>query len=267
MIDVTSIEILILTVGLCVVRTAAIFMIVPIFAQETIPGTVRKGMVLAITLVIFPMVAPSVPAEGFPAIELVALLFKEVVIGVLLGFFFSIPFRIAEGLGFLIDNQRGTGMAAVFDPMAGGQVTPMAVLMLRAVIVLFISAGGLLLFFKALLVSYSVYPVVSLMPNFSDGLPLAMLGLADKIMAAILILAAPILIAVFTSEFGLGLVNRFAPSLNVFFLAMPIKSAVALLMMALFMPYLVDSFLNEFAHIDGKMLDFLDVLLEPVDAP
>jgi type III secretion protein T len=263
--DIEPFKIVILTMGLCVVRILAIFMVLPIFGQESIPGTIRTGVVLSFSLVVFPLVAPTVPAEGIPLILLGGLLFKEIVVGVLLGFFFSIPFRVAEGIGFVIDNQRGTGMAAVFDPMAGGEVTPLAVLLLRAVIVLFVSAGGMLVLFKGILLSYQVYPVVSAFPSFQPALPLGILSVADKIMASILILTAPVMIALFTSEFGLGLVNRFAPALNVFFLAMPIKSAIAVLMLALMMPTLVDTFLREFADGDRKMLDFLGILLQPVE--
>ncbi|ELT99974.1 hypothetical protein CAPTEDRAFT_97840 [Capitella teleta] len=40
-------------------------------------------------------------------------------------------------------------------------------------------------------------------------------------------LSAPVIIAMFITEFGIALISRAAPQLNVFILAMPIKSAVA----------------------------------------
>ncbi|MNL71828.1 flagellar biosynthesis protein FliR [compost metagenome] len=46
--------------------------------------------------------------------------------------------------------------------------------------------------------------------------------------------AAPAVIAMFLAEVGLALVSRFAPQLQVFFLAMPIKSALALLVLVLY---------------------------------
>ena len=42
----------------------------------------------------------------------------------------------------------------------------------------------------------------------------------------------------FLAEVGLALVSRFAPQLQVFFLAMPIKSALALLVLILYMKVL-----------------------------
>lgn len=256
MIDLEPLESFLLATGLSVVRILAVFLVVPLFGQETLPGTVRTGVVLSIAFVIYPAVAPLIPPDGIPLVELTALLFKEIVIGILFGFVFSLPFRVAEGAGFLIDNQRGTGMAAVFDPMAGGEVTPLAVLLLRMVITLFLAFGGFIVFFKALFLSYEVYPVVSAFPVFSPAAPAAFLGLADKTMFLILVLTAPIMIALFASEFGLGLVNRFAPALNVFFLAMPIKSAIAVLMLALMLPTLFDSFISQFREEEG-VVDFL----------
>jgi type III secretion protein T len=55
-----------------------------------------------------------------------------------------------------------------------------------------------------------------------------------------LILASPVLLIMFLIEVGLALVSRFAPQLQVFFLAMPIKSAVGLLVLVVFAATLFD---------------------------
>ena len=47
-------------------------------------------------------------------------------------------------------------------------------------------------------------------------------------------LAAPIVICMFITEFGIALISRAAPQLNVFILAMPIKSAVALMILTVY---------------------------------
>ena len=99
----------------------SIFTIVPFFSSQMLPGTIRTGIALSFTLIIYPVVAPTLPDPALPILQMVGLLFKEAVIGILFGYFFSIPFRVAEGVGFFIDNQRGTGMASVFNPLAGGE--------------------------------------------------------------------------------------------------------------------------------------------------
>ena len=44
----------------------------------------------------------------------------------------------------------------------------------------------------------------------------------------------------FLATLGLGLVNRTAPQLNVFFLSMPIKSALGVGMLVIYIPYILD---------------------------
>lgn len=56
----------------------------------------------------------------------------------------------------------------------------------------------------------------------------------SQILLIAAVLAAPLLIAMFLAEFGLALISRFAPSLNVFVLAMPIKSAIASLLLVIY---------------------------------
>jgi type III secretion protein T len=48
------------------------------------------------------------------------------------------------------------------------------------------------------------------------------------------------MVAMFLAELSLALVSRFAPQLQVFFLAMPIKSALALLVLILYTGTLFD---------------------------
>jgi len=52
------------------------------------------------------------------------------------------------------------------------------------------------------------------------------------------VLSAPLIVAMFLAEFALALVSRFAPQLQVFFLAMPIKSALAVLLLIFYGPIL-----------------------------
>ena len=44
----------------------------------------------------------------------------------------------------------------------------------------------------------------------------------------------------FLATLGLGLVNRTAPQLNVFFLSMPIKSALGIAMLVIYLPFILD---------------------------
>jgi type III secretion protein T len=44
----------------------------------------------------------------------------------------------------------------------------------------------------------------------------------------------------FLATLGLGFVNRTAPQLNVFFLSMPVKSALGVAMLVIYVPFILD---------------------------
>ena len=154
MIDVTPYREIILTLGVSVVRILTVFTAIPFMSAQMIPGLGRTAFAISMALVLFPMVSVELPAQAPGTLELIALIGKEVVIGLLFGYVVSIPFRVAEGLGFFIDNQRGTGMASVFNPMSGSESSPLGVLMVQVAIMIFVSTGGLLMMLKGLFATY-----------------------------------------------------------------------------------------------------------------
>ena len=70
--------------------------------------------------------------------------------------------------------------------------------------------------------------------------PLQILGAVDGMLRVTVVISAPVIIVMFLATLGLGLVNRTAPQLNVFFLSMPVKSALGIAMLAVYLPFIMD---------------------------
>ena len=70
-----------------------------------------------------------------------------------------------------------------------------------------------------------------------------MLGTLGNMLRATVIIASPVIIIMFLATLGLGLVNRTAPQLNVFFLSMPVKSALGVAMLIIYLPFIMDMLL------------------------
>lgn len=223
---VTMLRHVLFAFSLLLPRMITIFAIIPFFSR-LLQGQVRNSLVFSLALILYPMVTPTITLEPGFSLELLVLIFKEVFIGLLLGYLFSLLFWAIESAGSIIDYQRGAGMAAVFNPLTGHQDSPYAMLLLQAVAVLFFTSGGFLIMLEVIFASYSIWPVDSVFPHISEQFPMFFLSYTDKLMEYALLYAAPLIIVLFLAELGLGLVNRFAPQLNVFFVAMPIKSALA----------------------------------------
>jgi type III secretion protein T len=173
----------------------------------------------------------------------------------------GLVFWIAEGTGFFIDNQRGSSMAEVQDPVSDSSTSPFGLLLTKIVAVLFFVGGGFHAFLILLYESYRLWPVFSYFPSFHPELPAAALGILDGIMGFIVLFSAPLILAMFLAEFGLGLMNRFSPQLNVFFLAMPVKSAIASVLIVLYLGILTGLLQDQFVNRE-KMQVFFQALFQ-----
>jgi type III secretion protein T len=250
-------QIIFLYVAFTIPRMMAAMSVSPFFGDQFIMGMARQVVIISLSLAAIPIVMTGgihVPDTTFWPLYLMGVLAKEVCLGMLIGFVTGIPFWIAEGTGFFIDNQRGSSMAEMFDPMSGGTSSPFGVLFTKILGVLFILGGGFTAFLTIIYDSYSTWPVFSFFPTMKESFPLTVLGLLDHLMGLVIVFSAPIVIAMFIAEFGLGLMNRFAPQLNVFFLAMPVKSGIASVIIVFYLVFLVGFLQKEFMTVDKLKL-------------
>jgi type III secretion protein T len=230
-----------LALGLVFARMIAIFSIVP-FLSSILKGQIRNGVIVSLCLIMLPAILPTVPTSIESLQTLMSIIGKEVLIGFLLGFVISIPFWAIEGIGFIIDNQRGASMASIMNPMSGEQTSLYGSLLLQLAAIIFFTSGGFQAFLSVIFESYRIWPIQSFFPKPDEAFALFFLEQMDYLMELIILYAAPIVIAVFIAEFGLGLVNRFAQQLNVFSLSMPIKSGIACFLMILYIGILAMAF-------------------------
>ena len=222
---------------------------IPIFSSAILPGSIRTAIAISLLLFIYPAFSEGVDLQAFTALQIAMLGLKEVVIGVLMGFGIAVLLWAVESAGYLIDNQRGSTMASSVDPLTGSQTSPLGIFLTQVVAVFFMVGGGFFVMMAGIYESYVLFPVFEFFPKLSIEAASHFLTILDRIVALAVLLAAPAMIAMFLSEFGLGLVSRFAPQLNVFFLSMGIKSAVGILILILYVGLMGEIWENEIATI------------------
>ena len=74
------------------------------------------------------------------------------------------------------------------------------------------------------------------------------------------LLSGPVVVACLLTDISLGLINRFASQLNVYVLAMPVKSGIASLLLIFFFCMLLTGAVSMFDSF-GSDLRYLQVLL------
>lgn len=225
----------ILALSLTQPRILAMFMVLPLFNTQLIPGIVRFAIAGTLGLMAMPVITGQMAVldTTSPAFWMLVIV-KEVFVGFVLGFLVAIPFWIFESVGFLIDNQRGASISATLNPLTGNDSSPMGILFNQAFIVFFLVSGGFSLMLGMLYDSFQLWSVTGWMPEFRAESAPIFLDQLNRLVRMCMLLAAPAVVAMFMAELGLALVSRFVPQLQVFFVAMPVKSGLAVLILVLY---------------------------------
>lgn len=256
------IESTLLLLLLSMTRIVAAFTIMPIMGAQVMGGRMLKnGVALSMALFIFPVVQYEYELKDIDGLLMVGVILKEIFIGIILGFGVSIIFWGVEAVGFFIDNQRGATMASSLNPLSGSQASPLGILLTQAVNTVFFTSGGILVFMGMVYQSYVAWPIFSFFPSFDMAMVGFFLGLLDLLLYYMMLFAGPVIIAMFMAEFGLALVGRFAPQMDVFFLAMPVKSAVAMAMLMVYVGFIIHFFSNELAELPMMFTHLADGIL------
>ena len=220
--------------ALVAARVAPIMQLVPYFGGKSLPQTVKGGLILALTALVYPSVWAMGAADALPsnALEITLLMTKELLVGLMFGFVAALVFESVRIAGQLIDNARGQTMATAMVPQLPDRVSISADYLYQLTIVIFVILGGHRVFIVALARSFQALPPHELPAAGAQSLgelclQIVRLG-ADAIALGVL-LAFPVIAALLLAELCLGLVNKAAPQIQVFFLGMPIKALLGIL--------------------------------------
>lgn len=233
---------------------------VPFFASGIITGQIRTAIVFALYMPLHFMVVNelAIAMNGeliHDAMFVGALIFKEVMLGLLIAYISAIPFYAIMSAGFLVDNQRGASMASTTDPASSEQTTPLGAFLLQTMLYVFYTGGGFVAYIVTLYGTYELWPIAKLVPlNWPMDVALFYAKQMCWLVLFMLLLAGPIVITCLMADMSLGLVNRFASQLNVYVLAMPVKSGVAAFLLVGYYAALVQKIPQLLLHIPSSLL-------------
>lgn len=213
-------------------RMLPIIALVPFFGGRVLPRPVKIAFAFSLFAIFLPQLLSETKTPLAFNLQLLLYMAKEVFIGLLLGFFLSIPFIIVQSTGILIDHQRGGSSLMINDPTIQNQSSPLGTLFNYVLIYLFFAIDGQFLVLDIISQSYTMIPPDVMLNSaiFRDSSQ--MMQYTTKILGNVMILstqlAAPALIMILMTDFFLGIANRLAPQVQITFLGMPLKSLLAL---------------------------------------
>ncbi|TDR76594.1 type III secretion system export apparatus subunit SctT [Paludibacterium purpuratum] len=241
--------------ALAMMRPLGAMLLTPVFGTAMLGGAlIRNALAFMAALPTFPlMLSLALPDPWRQPMAYAGLLAGELTIGVLLGFSVAIPFWAIDAAGHLLDTLRGASMGSVLNPVLGVQSSVLGTLFAQLISTLFLVSSGFHALLTALFDSYLLLPPgqpwtfgTRFLPFLlSDWRTLYTLGLG---------FAMPGIVIMVLIDLGLGLINRTVQQMNVFSLAMPIKSLAVLLLMLIAMQFCLQGVERQFARLDGGLV-------------
>jgi type III secretion protein T len=234
-------------------RALGMFAMLPMFRKELLPRLLRTALIAGLCLPLVPLLKTQTQLIGADTMLLLMTAIKEVVLGFALGLPLAMTFWISEGIGTLLDNQSGSLISSVLNPMSGNDSATLGLFLHQVFMTYFLLAGGLSWCIGSLYDSYQLWPIQQFWPQFSQVGAHWWLTQFSRYIGMIVVLAAPIVLTLFFIELGFGIIGRFAPKMQVFVLAMPIKNVGAVLMLFVYIGIL----LTQFDQIMARLKDTL----------
>ena len=240
---------------LAMTRCYGFFAMLPQIGEVEMPYGAKLALIATITPF---LAAPAVLHTHLDhtSITLLLLVGKELLLGMFLGFLVSLPLRLPQLVGDLIDNQRGAAVTAQYNPGTQQEDSILGQLLTLCVVVYFFSEGGFDRFIGILSASFALQSVNSFeFGAFGDGRNFYQIALlvTTNYLQLFAILCTPLMLVMLCADLSLGIASKFAQSLNVFSLSQSVKAVIAIGMLISLHPRLMAMYLRFFDDTVGML--------------
>ncbi|MGC3963583.1 MAG: flagellar biosynthetic protein FliR [Rhodocyclaceae bacterium] len=213
------------------VRIAVALLLTPPFYHTNIPISVRALLVLSIAFVMACAHHIDGLAATFDTPSIVCAVIREAIVGLSLGLGIHVAFAAFALGGRLIDVQVGFGIGQVFDPVTRQQIPILTTLLNLCAVILFFTAEFHHVLFRGLFESLVAVPVSA--PNVTSLFFLPQARQLASMMTLGFALVAPVVICLLMVEAAVGVIARSLQRVNLFIFSIPVRVAVGLGAMAL----------------------------------
>jgi flagellar biosynthesis protein FliR len=154
------------------------------------------------------------------------------------------------------------GMAQIVDPLSGRTTSLSGAMLGRLAVFVFMAFGGMMLWIGVLIESFALWPMAetNLMPRL-EGVRLFEQAFSS-FATLMFMLAAPALVVVYLIDLCLGVMNRYAPQLNLLSISISVKGLGAVLVWVLLASTVAQMVHDEVAELLPGMLQALKSLIQ-----
>lgn len=228
-------------------RMGAVLLFIPGLGESYVSAKIRILLAVMLTIILYPMINRFLPPPTEDVWQTGLYIAYEVTVGLLIGLIMRIIQAILHIAGMKIAFMMGLSSATLFDTNQSSQ---------GSIIGGFLSSLGILLFFITDLHYVFIYGLVNSYELFSvnNGLEFETMYLliSNTLDSSFLIafkIASPVAIVGLMTYIVAGLMGRLMPTMQVFFVLMPLQIFVGFLFIALSLSSGVLLYINYFEKI------------------
>lgn len=238
------------------VRVTGIFIISPIFSRRNIPNILKICFCVLLSFVLLNTVETDYVSSNI--IDFVIVIFKELCLGLFVGFISHMFLTSLYVAGQIIDTQIGFGMVNVFDPQSNSQVPIIGTFYNVLAILVFLTINGHHYLIKALVSSYDYISIGQF--AFTKNVITQIIDILGQTFIIGFKISGPILATIFIADVLLGILARTVPQMNVFVVGMPLKIIAGFFVLVASLPLIVVALQHIFSNMNEEIFEFLKLI-------
>ncbi len=213
---------------LILVRVSCFVFVAPFFSMQGSPRQVRIGLSFFTALLIYEVVTPAeIPITYSTVTGYAAIVLKEAIVGLLLGFGTTLCTSIVNFAGSVIDMEVGLSMATVFDPATKQNTSITGAFYQYVLLMMMIATGMYRYLLDALADSFILIPVNGAVFRQDSLLATMISFMSDYIIIGFRI-CLPVFCVMMLLNAILGVLAKVSPQMNMFAVGIQLKIVVGL---------------------------------------
>ena len=210
---------------LILARMSGFVLFNPLFGRQNVPGIVKSGLIMLLSVTVFFMTEQTVAVPG-TVLTLIVRILLELLMGYFVGVVMRLFFYIPSLGGEIIDIQMGMSMGRTYDPSSQSSTTVTASLLNALMFLLFFAANGHYTLLRILMSSGELVPYGQ--AAFGQDLYWSIAELFIECTVMAIKLSMPILAAELLGQVGMGILMKVIPQINVFAINIELKVIIGL---------------------------------------
>lgn len=213
-------------IALAFLRLAPLLLVPVISPAAILPSTVRIFITAMVAVIAVHLHGPGASVASGGLVAAIAHAPLELALGVAMALGYQATVAALMTIGRVMDLQMGFGAAGILNPGTNNAESLLGTILMWLMLFIAVEVGLHYDIVAALMLSFAVFPVGSVLPAASPEIFLLLFG--EQFMLALL-LALPVIALLMLFDVLIGLAAKGMPQMNVYFITLPLKIFIGII--------------------------------------